>query len=345
LNWEQADQLRRGISKHGAEDPELLEGEFIEGCQRQPPEGAGLTRAQAGKLWEQVVAFSGFGFNQGHATAYAQVSYRSAYMKAHWPAAFICARLADRGGYHHPAVYIAEAVRLGIPVHPPHVNQSNAKFTLGWDPSGREELWMGLDQVRDLRQATIETIIEERERTPFETLRDLMARVPFQGKEIAHLVQCGGLDGLGANRAGMLAEAERIKSAGSERQMTFAFDEPEVPPETPAQALKWEVDVLGQPVSVHPLDGIDFPTGYTPLRELDDVERQNLTLVGVRLPGWTGGGGFYLADRETYVMTQLREGLRTPKVWSPVVLQGSWVGDGMDSFWFQAGRISPIRWE
>jgi hypothetical protein len=201
---------------------------------------------------------------------------------------------------------------------------------------------MGLDQVRDLRHATIETLIQERKQAPFENLRDLMARVPFQGKEIAHLAQCGGLEGLGTSRSAMRAEADRIKSAGSEHQMAFDFDEPEVPAESPAQALKWEKEVLGQPVSVHPLDVVEVPSGTMPLRELDDEEHQNFTVVGVRLPGWTGGGGFYLADRETYVMVQLPDNLRMPKTWSPITLQGSWVGDGMDSYWFQASRISPI---
>ena len=76
------------------------------------------------------MAFAGYGFNQGHATAYADVSYRSAYLKAHWPAEFLCARLADYGGFHHPAIYMAEAIRLGIAVRPPHVNDSDAVFSL-----------------------------------------------------------------------------------------------------------------------------------------------------------------------------------------------------------------------
>jgi DNA-directed DNA polymerase III PolC len=342
FSWDQADRLRRGISKQGAEDLSSLEDEFLRGCQRPPPEGHGLSADQAEKLWEQAVAFSGFGFNQGHATAYAQLSYRSAYMKAHWPAAFLTARLADRGGYHHPAVYIAEAIRLGFRVRPPHVNQSKAKFTLSWDSSGGEELWMGLDQVRDLRQSTIESIIDERARKPFDSLRDLMARVQFQGKEISHLCQCGGLDGLGPNRAALLAEAMRIKSAGSERQMALSFDEPRETAETPEQALVWEKSILGQPVSVHPLDLVTSIPDHTPLRELGEKAGGSISVVGVRLPGWTGGGGFFLGDRETYVMLQLDDFIRTPALWSPIIVEGNWNGDGMDSFWVQARRISPI---
>ena len=122
LDWAQADQLRRGMGHFGADEMAALREQFVDGCLRPPPDGPGLSSPQAATLWEQVMAFAGYGFNQGHATAYADVSYRSAYLKAHWPAEFLCARLADYGGFHHPAIYMAEAIRLGIAVMPPHVN-------------------------------------------------------------------------------------------------------------------------------------------------------------------------------------------------------------------------------
>ena len=148
LSWGDADRLRRGMSKFRGQEMDAIRSQFIAGCQR--PE-AGLDAGQAATLWEQVEAFAGYGFNQGHATAYADVSYRSAYLKAHYPAEFLCARLADRGGFHHQAIYIAEAVRQGIGVRPPHINHSQGCFTLEWEK--REDgsdahpvLWMGLDQ-------------------------------------------------------------------------------------------------------------------------------------------------------------------------------------------------------
>ncbi len=125
LDWAQADQLRRGMGHFGADEMAALREQFVDGCLRPPPDGPGLSSPQAATLWEQVMAFAGYGFNQGHATAYADVSYRSAYLKAHWPAEFLCARLADYGGFHHPAIYMAEAIRLGIAVMPPHVNYSD----------------------------------------------------------------------------------------------------------------------------------------------------------------------------------------------------------------------------
>lgn len=128
LSWAQADHIRRGMSKMKPGEMRELAGSFITGCRR--PDGLGLTQRQAKSLWEQVSAFSGYGFNQGHATAYADVSYRSAYMKRHYPAAFFWARLRNYGGYHHPAIYMVEAIRLGIDVRPPHVNHSLAQVTL-----------------------------------------------------------------------------------------------------------------------------------------------------------------------------------------------------------------------
>ena len=128
LTWAQADQLRRGMSHFGADQMTAIREQFVQGCRRLPPEGPGFTLAQANTLWEQVMPFAGYGFNQGHATAYADVSFRSAYLKAHYPAEFLCARLADHGGFHHPAIYMAEAVRLGFAVRPPHVNFSGEAF-------------------------------------------------------------------------------------------------------------------------------------------------------------------------------------------------------------------------
>ncbi len=181
LSWEQADQLRKGMSHFGVGQMTALRDQFVAGCQRQPPDGPGLIAPQAATLWEQVVAFAGYGFNQGHATAYADVSYRSAYLKAHWPAAFLCARLADHGGFHHPTIYIAEAQRLGIVVRPPHVNHSGPAFTYA-PGTGRAILWMGLGQVRDLRQRAVEEIIAARGTRPFVSLHDLITRTTLQAE-------------------------------------------------------------------------------------------------------------------------------------------------------------------
>jgi DNA polymerase III alpha subunit len=95
LSWVEADSLRKGMSKFQSAEMEAMRDRFVVGCQRAAPDGPALSEPQARALWEQVAPFAGYGFNQGHATAYADVSYRSAYVRAHWPTAFLAARLAN----------------------------------------------------------------------------------------------------------------------------------------------------------------------------------------------------------------------------------------------------------
>ena len=261
MSWEEADHLRRGMSQFRSDEMDAMRDRFVAGCQRPAPLGPGLDRSQAQTLWEQVKAFAGYGFNQGHATAYAEVSYRSAYLKAHWPAAFLCARVADWGGFYHQAVYIAEARRLGIEVRPPHVNHGAAHFDLEMEGRGAQHkpvLWMGLGQVRDLRSSTIAAILAARQERHFADLADLLQRVALQNKEAVHLIRCGALDGLGSSRAGLLADLARYERGGL-AQMGFAFLADETPAETAAERLAWEEQVLGQPVSVHPLSALLRP--------------------------------------------------------------------------------------
>ncbi len=337
LSWEEADHLRRGMSKFRSDEMDAMRDRFVAGCQRPAPDGPGLDRGQAQTLWEQVKAFAGYGFNQGHATAYAEVSYRSAYLKAHWPAAFLCARLADWGGFYHQAVYIAEARRLGIEVHPPHINHGAAHFHLeieGQDAARRPVLWMGLGQVRDLRNSTIAALLAAREERPFVDLADLLQRVALQNKEAVHLIRCGALDGLGNSRAGLLAELARYERGGL-AQMGFAFLADETPAETAAERLAWEEQLLGQPVSVHPLSARAQPyTGVTVSTLLAQVaagdvkgKGQVFKTAGVRLPGWTGGAGFFLDDGVSYLVAAGPRGQRPPPAWQAVEVMGRWQVD------------------
>jgi DNA polymerase III alpha subunit len=352
LTWGEADLLRRGVAFRPDEMARVRE-RFLAGCLRRASAtatnesaiGPGLTQQQAETLWEQIAAFAGYGFNQGHATAYAEVSYRSAYVKARWPAAFLCARLANGGGFHYAAIYVAEAVRLGISVRPPHVNHSGNAFTLGHTTNGdgtdRPILWMGLGQVRDLRQVSIEQILTEKERQKFADLRDFLRRVSLQPREITHLIQCGALDGLAENRAVLLAEAEEIRQAGSATQLAFAFARPRVAPEAASQRLAWERHVLGYPITVNPVDLLaDQLPEHTPLRLLPAWPRRWITAVGVRLPGWTGGKGFFLWDGDWLIIVE-RE-TPPPAPWRPLVVRGHWMSDGYGTFWLQAEDIREL---
>ena len=348
LSWAQADGLRRGISRFRAHELEALAAAFADGCCRAAPDGPGFTREQAARLWDQIVPFAGYGFNQGHATAYADVSYRSAYVRAHWPAEFLCARLADAGGFHHPAVYMAEAARLGIAVRPPHVNFSDSAFVLTYEHAPDSEqpvLWMGLGQVRDLRAASVAAICAERAVAPFAGVSDLLARVPLSPKEIDHLIRCGALDGLGAGRRAMLNEAKSGRG-GHAGQMRFDFFDEPAPAESPAERVAWETELLGQPLSVHPLALVKVPRGATPLHRLPAMRGRPVTVYAVRIPGWPGGGGMFIGDGETFVVARLDKGLAADRsrrpYWRPLRLSGRWQRDEWDGGQLQVESIEVL---
>ena len=344
LSWQQADHLRRGMSRMREAEMAAMRDQFVQGCQRPGPEGPAMSPELARRLWEQVAAFSGYGFNKGHATAYATTSYRSAFLKTYYPAALFCARLGSWGGFHHPAVYMAEATRLGIVIRLPHVNQSARRFSLSWE-GDEAVLWMGLGHVRDLRRSAVRDILAERERRPFADLRDLMTRVPLQSKEVSHLIQCGALDGLGASRAALLVEAGEVGRAGSARQMSFSFGRPAVPPEPLAQRLAWERHLLRHPVSAlrEPLALVaQRLPAHVPLSELPGARAREVTVAGVRLPGWTGGQGFHLWDGHTWVMAKTGGAQRAPAPWEPLLLRGRWTGDEWGNHWLQVAEMRPI---
>ena len=166
----------------------------------------------------------------------------------------------------------------------------------------------------------------------------------LQPKEVAHLIQGGALDGLGDSRAGLLTEWAGLGSGGSARQLALPFEQPVIPAEIPAQRLAWERFVLGLPVSLTPLAAVtDLPGRTTPLADLVDHPGQVVTVVGYRLPGWTGGAGFYLGDGQSFVVAWGSETLRTPPTWQPVAIQGRWRQDAFGTGWLQVDRLAKLE--
>jgi DNA-directed DNA polymerase III PolC len=273
----EADILRRAMSKfRSAHEMEHLHQQFIAGAQVT----SRIDPATAQQIWELMAAFAGYGFPKAHAAGYAAVAYRMAYLKTHYPAEFMAARLAVWGGFYRPNVYMSEARRLGLTVRPPHVNHSNEAFTLELPRT----LWMGLGQVRELTRTTMETIIAG---CPFESLEDFLARAQPQYVEAINLVKAGALEGFG-NASAMLAQLARDHWHGRHTgQMGLpALQPPTAMPEpTLKERAEWEREVLGLSVSVHPLQLVAQPAPHLVTRsdELGQRTGQNVTLVGVRL--------------------------------------------------------------
>jgi hypothetical protein len=128
--------------------------------------------------------------------------------------------------------------------------------------------------------------------------------------------------------------------------MSLFVVETAVPPETPAQRIAWEKHILGWPVGTHPLDLLpDNLRQGAAIRDLATSGGRPLAVVGVRLPGWTGGRGFFLDDGRDFVVVSYAKGreISPPKVWEPVVVYGRFRCDEWGGCWLEAERIEGVE--
>ncbi len=271
----EADLLRRAMSHF---DPgkrmQELQKKFVMEAQAR----SGVPLETGERVWEMMAAFAGYGFPKAHAASYAQVAWRSAWCKFHFPAEFMAAVLANWGGYYSQRVYLSEARRLGLTVRPPHVNHSRRNFAAG-PVDGDKFLFMGLDQVKNLTRRTIERIIRLR---PFHSLEDFLSRVDPRPLEAEHLAKVGALDGLGA----IPAILKRLGSGWMAGQMSlFSLNDLEGEDWGLEQKMAAQQELLGSSLEAHPLELLREKIARSgAITTVEAVERvgQRVVVAGVR---------------------------------------------------------------
>ncbi len=190
LSLADADLLRRAMSHFDpGERMRTLKRRFIEGAL----EKSGVPAETGEQIWDLMAAFAGYGFPKAHAASYAQVAWQSAWCKAHFPAEFMAAVLANWGGFYRQPVYLNEARRMGLALRPPHINHAGREFSLA-PLDGGPALFVGLNQVRELTRRTQRRILAGQ---PFRSLDDFLTRVDPRPQEAENLVRVGALSGLG----------------------------------------------------------------------------------------------------------------------------------------------------
>ena len=256
LSLADADLLRRAMSHFDpGKQMQTLKEKFIAGAYtcNQVPEQA------AERIWDLMAAFAGYGFPKAHAASYAQVAWRAAWCKAHFPAVFMAAVLANWGGYYPQSVYLNEARRLGLALRPPHINHSRREFSVVYE-NGQAVLYMGLDQVRDLTRETQNRILRQR---PYRSLADFLTRVDPRPGEVENLIKAGAMDGLGTipDLLNQLASGP-----GWRKGQPPLFSADVMSGGAAAESAAWEEDwsleqrvaaeqaLLGASVSAHPVD-------------------------------------------------------------------------------------------
>ncbi len=245
LSLAEADLLRRAMSHFDpGKQMQTLKENFIAGAQARN----NVPTAAAERVWELMAAFAGYGFPKAHAASYAQVAWRAAWCKAHYPAEFMAAVMANWGGYYSQRVYLTEARRMGLTLSPPHVNDSRREFAAR-RRGGQAVLVMGLDQVRDLTRRTQQRILRER---PFTSLNDFLSRVDPRPQEAEALVKIGALGGLGS----IPALLRQISRGGWQKGQLALFETQDSAEEDwpLLQKVAAQEEILGVSVIAHPLE-------------------------------------------------------------------------------------------
>ncbi|MBR3270154.1 DNA polymerase III subunit alpha [Candidatus Saccharibacteria bacterium] len=272
----QADTLRKAVGKKKVDLMKKVKPEFIKGA----VEVGGATEEIAEKFWGQLLEFANYCFNKSHAACYALVAYWTAYLKAHYPDAFMAALMtSDMRWTEKLAPEITECKKMGLRVLGPDINQSYGDFGI---VKGEKTIRFGLSGVKNIGKSLIEEIvIPERDKNgPFKDVFDFAKRIDstkFNKKAWESAIKTGAFDSFGYSRSDLLFNLEAIQAYGAKVQKdgkTGQMDlfsmmgdagkiaEPEIKP-APVQSsekeqLLWERDLMGLYLSAHPLDKYDL---------------------------------------------------------------------------------------
>lgn len=267
----QADTLRKAVGKKKVDLMNKVKPQFIEGAVKI----GGATEEIAEEFWRELLDFANYCFNKSHAACYGLVAYWTAYLKAHYPDAFMAALMtADMRWTDRLAIEISECKRMGIPVLGPDINESYGDFGI---VGTERKIRFGLSGIKSMGKALVEEfVIPERDKNgPFKSVCDFAARVnssKFNKKSWEAAIKTGAFDSF-ASRSDLLFNLEQIQAYGAKRQKDAAsgqtdlfgamgdagaIPEPEIkkaPGVIPEkEQLLWERDLMGLYISSHPLD-------------------------------------------------------------------------------------------
>ncbi len=266
----QADTLRKGIAKKIPGVLAKMKVEFIEGA---------MTHSQADqklmeKFWKQLEDFAAYCFNKSHAACYGLIAYQTAYLKAHYPSAFMAALMtSDYDDIDRLAIEITECKNMGITVMPPDVNESFVEFAVVPETNA---IRFGMAAIKNVGTGAVEEILRARQEGSFDNLEDFLTRVDYHivnRKAMESLVKAGAFDRYGDrptllhNLDLLTAFSSRVQKQAKSGQTdlfgsadTVLAERPRLELQVPTTAtnhrdqLLWERELLGLYLSQHPLE-------------------------------------------------------------------------------------------
>ena len=290
-----ADIVRRAIAK---KKPGVIEKErenFLVGAEAQ-----GYDRADADALYAEMTDFANYGFKKSHAAAYAFISYRTAYLKAHYTPMYYASLISSVFGRQAKMTeYITECAKLGIKTLPPDINESETDFSV----SGGN-IRYGLPAIKNVGAQFIHRVIAERKHRKFSSFYDFVSRMQgadLNRRQVESLIKAGAFDSLGVYRSRLLAGCAEILERCQKHahgqvagQMdlfsseTVEYQYPDLPEFTVTQRLRLEKESAGMYLSGHILDD------YTA-----HEEALGAVTIGELLASFADGGDGRYAEKQT----------------------------------------------
>ncbi len=296
----QADTLRKAVGKKKIDLMRKVKVDFVEGAIKT----SGAKKEVAEKFWDQLEEFANYCFNKSHAACYGLVSYWTAYLKAHYPDAFMAALMtSDQDDIERLAIEITECKHMGIKVLSPDVNESYVEFAV---VPNENKIRFGMAAIKGVGVGAVEEIIRVRDEGKFTSIEDFAKRVSTQkvNKKVwESLIKSGAFDSLG-DRSDLLYNVETLLAFASKLQkealsgQTDLFggmsEMVEIQPTvslqtapvkyTEKEQLMWERELLGLYISAHPLDNYDayFEEQTIPLARMKpEIDGKKVTIGGL----------------------------------------------------------------
>jgi DNA-directed DNA polymerase III PolC len=273
-----ADRLRRALVKVRRQEFPGLEEAF-----RVAALAHGRTPVEIDAVWNLLLGFQGYAFCRAHSTAYGVEAYQAAWCKRYHPLEFLCAVLTHGKGFYNRLVYSIECRRLGLNFLPPDVNLSSTVF----HPENGA-IRVPLTLIKGLGDSVLKCWMQGR---PFQSLRDFIVRCRPDVPEIAALIRVGAFDGFGDSRARQFWQSRLLVRETNRSSWDLPLEstggsmptDAQLSTEDHLERLKAEQELLGFPVSGHPLDL--FPDvnwdSYCPLAALQERIGQRVTVAGL----------------------------------------------------------------
>jgi error-prone DNA polymerase len=276
FSYAESDYLRKVISKSALENEiPRWKRKFISGAVNR-----GYTQKLAQTLWQMIQSFSGYSFCKPHSASYAMLSFTCAYLKAHFPAEFLAAVIANQGGFYSSYAYLSEARRFDIRIMPPHINRSFREYR-----GRKDRIRMGFMAIRNLQAKAIDAILNERKSGDFVSLANFLARVDIDLS-----------DAMALTNAGCFAELEpKITHKDIAFRTAHFYLQNEnrelltVPTLTGnlshQEKRKLEIDTFGFPISEHPLLNY-LPYLGTHIKKAKDIhlyKGKTIALAGIAI--------------------------------------------------------------